>query len=146
MDNLHFIPNNILTIFYKELKKYKKDYQQYFNYIYIYMNYITHLIVYFLSVSMHMHVVTSQYMLIAKAQRKFNQILIEFSILCHVFHLIFNFVLSELLSIKIEEFKSNQILNWILIGVQFLVMCSSKLLIFVTNELLGANIEESKDA
>ena len=37
MDNLHFIPNNIniLTIFFKELTKYKNDYQQYLNYIYI---------------------------------------------------------------------------------------------------------------
>ena len=37
MDNLHFMPNNILTIFFKELTKYKNDYQQYFNYIYIYI-------------------------------------------------------------------------------------------------------------
>ena len=27
MDNLHFIPNNILTNFFKELTKYKNDYQ-----------------------------------------------------------------------------------------------------------------------
>ena len=27
MDNLHFIPNNILTIFFKELTKYKNNYQ-----------------------------------------------------------------------------------------------------------------------
>ena len=27
MENLHFIRNNILTIFFKELKKYKNDYQ-----------------------------------------------------------------------------------------------------------------------
>ena len=27
MDNLHFIPNNILTKFFKELTKYKNDYQ-----------------------------------------------------------------------------------------------------------------------
>ena len=27
MDNLHFILNNILTIFFKELTKYKYDYQ-----------------------------------------------------------------------------------------------------------------------
>ena len=26
MDNLHFIPNNILTKFFKELTKYKNDY------------------------------------------------------------------------------------------------------------------------
>ena len=36
MDNLHFIPNNILTKFFKKLTKYKNDYQQYLNYIYIY--------------------------------------------------------------------------------------------------------------
>ena len=40
MDNLHFIPNNILTKFFKELTKYKNDYQYYLNYIY--MNYIIH--------------------------------------------------------------------------------------------------------
>ena len=34
MDNLHFIPNNVLTKFFKELTKYKNDYQQYLNYIY----------------------------------------------------------------------------------------------------------------
>ena len=44
MDNLHFIPKNILTKFFKELIKYKNDNQQYLNYIY--MNYIMHLIVY----------------------------------------------------------------------------------------------------
>ena len=33
MDNLHFILNNILTKFFKELTKYKNDYQQYLNYI-----------------------------------------------------------------------------------------------------------------
>ena len=27
VDNLHFIPNNILTKFFKELTKYKNDYQ-----------------------------------------------------------------------------------------------------------------------
>ena len=37
MDNLHFVPNNILTIFFKKLTKYKNDYQQYLNYIYIYI-------------------------------------------------------------------------------------------------------------
>ena len=35
MDSLHFIPNNILTNFFKELTKYKNDYQQNLNYIYI---------------------------------------------------------------------------------------------------------------
>ena len=37
MDNLYFIPNNILTKFFKKLTKYKNDYQQYLNYIYIYI-------------------------------------------------------------------------------------------------------------
>ena len=48
-NNLHFIPNNVLIKFFKELTKYKNDNQQYLNYmyIYIYMNYIIHLIVYF---------------------------------------------------------------------------------------------------
>ena len=47
MDNLHFILNNILTIFFKELTKYKNDYQQYLNYIYYtYKNYVMHLIIY----------------------------------------------------------------------------------------------------
>ena len=31
----------------------------------------------------------------------------QFSIFCHVFHLIFNLVLSELLNVKIEESRSN---------------------------------------
>ena len=44
MDNLHFISNNILTNFFKKLTKYKNNYQQYLNYIY--MNYIMHFIVY----------------------------------------------------------------------------------------------------
>ena len=43
-DNLHFIPNNILINFVKEITKYKNDYQQYLNYIY--KNYIMHLIIY----------------------------------------------------------------------------------------------------
>ena len=43
MDNLYFILNNILTIYFKELTKYKNDYQLYLNYIY--KNYIMHLIV-----------------------------------------------------------------------------------------------------
>ena len=37
MDNLYFIPNNILTIFFKALIKYENDYQWYLNYIYIYI-------------------------------------------------------------------------------------------------------------
>ena len=44
MENLHFISNNILTKSFKELTKYKNDYQQYLNYLY--MNYIMHLIIY----------------------------------------------------------------------------------------------------
>ena len=62
----------------------------------------------------------------------------------HVSHLIFNFVLSELLSLKIEKSKSNYILNWILIGVQFFATCLSKFLIFVANELLGVKTKEYK--
>ena len=57
MKNLHFIPNNILTKFFKKLTKHKNDYQQYLNYIYN-LYYISYCI--FLSVSMHMHEVTSQ--------------------------------------------------------------------------------------
>ena len=34
MDNLHFILNNILTNYFKELIKYKNNYQQYLNYIF----------------------------------------------------------------------------------------------------------------
>ena len=44
MDNLHFIPNNVFAKFFKELTKYKNDYQQYLNYIY--RNYIMHFIIY----------------------------------------------------------------------------------------------------
>ena len=33
MDDLHFVSNNILTRIFKELIKYKNDYQQYLNYI-----------------------------------------------------------------------------------------------------------------
>ena len=44
MDNLHFIPNNILKKNFKQLTKYKNDNQQYLNYIY--RNYIMYLIVY----------------------------------------------------------------------------------------------------
>ena len=40
MENLNFIHNNILTKSFKELTKYKNDYQQY-------LNYIMHHIVYF---------------------------------------------------------------------------------------------------
>ena len=44
MDNLHFLHNSILTKLFKELTKYKNDYQQYLNYICT--NYIIHLNVY----------------------------------------------------------------------------------------------------
>ena len=58
MEILYFIPNNIPTNFFKELTKYKNDYQQYLNYIYIYkLYYVSYCIS--LSVSMHMHGVTS---------------------------------------------------------------------------------------
>ena len=54
MDNLHFLPNNILTRFFKELTKYKNDYIsivfKFYIYIYIYKNYIMHLNVYLLSI------------------------------------------------------------------------------------------------
>ena len=70
MDNLHFIPNKILTKNFKQLTKYKNDYQQYLNYVWE-LYYASYCI--FLNVSMHMHEVTSQYILIGKAQRKSNQ-------------------------------------------------------------------------
>ena len=44
MDNLHFVPNNIFTIIFKQLTKYKNDYQQYLNYIC--RNYTIHLNIY----------------------------------------------------------------------------------------------------
>ena len=72
MDNLHFIPNNIHTKFFKGLIKYKNDYQQYLNYIYIQELYYTSYCV-SLSVSINMHEVTNQFILIRKIQRKFNQ-------------------------------------------------------------------------
>ena len=59
MENLHFLPNNILTWFYKELTKYKNDYISIVFKLYIYRNYTMHLNVYFLSISMHMHGLTS---------------------------------------------------------------------------------------
>ena len=64
MENLHFILNNILTKFFKELTKYKNDYQQYLNYIYklYYASYCISL-----SVFMHMHEVISQFQLIYQA-------------------------------------------------------------------------------
>ena len=60
MDNLHFILNNILTKYFKDLTRYKNDYQKYLNYIYIYIYelYYTSCCI-SLSVLMHMHRVTS---------------------------------------------------------------------------------------
>ena len=58
MYNLHFIPNNIFKFFFKELTKYKNDYHQYLNYIYIYKLYYASYCI-SLNVSMHMHKVTS---------------------------------------------------------------------------------------
>ena len=55
MDNLHFLPNNILTRFFKELTKYKNDYISIIFKLYVYMNYTMHLNVYLLSISMHTH-------------------------------------------------------------------------------------------
>ena len=46
MENLHFISNNILTKFFKELTKYKNDYQQYLNFIYIYIGIILCILLY----------------------------------------------------------------------------------------------------
>ena len=51
---------------------------------------------------------------------------------------------NELLSVKIEKSKSNYIITWISIGVQFFTTCPSKFLIFVASELLGAKTKESK--
>ena len=61
MDNLHFLPNNIFTRFFKELTKYKNDYILivFKLYIYIYRNYTMYLNVYLLSIYIHMHEVTS---------------------------------------------------------------------------------------
>ena len=66
IDNLHFIPNNILTKFFKELTKYKNDYQQYLNYIYICVCVCVCVLYYAsycisLSVFIHIHRVTSQF-------------------------------------------------------------------------------------
>ena len=70
MDNLHFIPNNILTKFFKKLIKYKNDNQYYLNYIQE-LYYASYCI--FLSISMHMHEVTSQYIIIDEAERNSNK-------------------------------------------------------------------------
>ena len=71
IDNLHFIPNNILTNFFKELTKYKNDYQQYLNYIYIYELYYASYGI-SLNVFMHTHGVTSQYIIIGKIEKNSN--------------------------------------------------------------------------
>ena len=63
MDNLHFIPNNIniFTNFFKELTKYKNDYQQYLNYIYIYIQELYYTSYYIsLNAFMHMSDITCQ--------------------------------------------------------------------------------------
>ena len=57
MNNIHSLANNILTRLFKELKKYKNNYQKYLNYIR--KNYTMHLNVYILSISMHLHDVTT---------------------------------------------------------------------------------------
>ena len=51
---------------------------------------------------------------------------------------------NELLNVKIEEYKSNEIQNWISIGVQFSSTCPNKFLIFVTSELLGVKLKSLK--
>ena len=84
MDSLHFIPNNMLTKKFKELTKYKNNYQQYLNYIQE-LYYVSYCIS--LSVPMHMHEAISQYILIGKVQRKFNQNLNQNSILHYVVNL-----------------------------------------------------------
>ena len=50
MDNLHFLPNNILTKFFKELTKYKNDYISIVFKLYIYI---------YIYIFLHMHEVTS---------------------------------------------------------------------------------------
>ena len=57
---------------------------------------------------------------------------------------IFNFMPSELLSVKIKESEFNQILNWISTRVQFSATCPFIFLIFTASELLGEKTEESK--
>ena len=57
MDNLHFVPNNILTIIFIELTKYKNNFQYYLNYIC--RNYTIRLNVYLLNKFINIHGVTS---------------------------------------------------------------------------------------
>ena len=46
MDNLHFLPNNILTRFFKELTKYKNDYILIVFKLYIYIGIILCILMY----------------------------------------------------------------------------------------------------
>ena len=46
MDNLHFLPNNILTRFFKELTKYKNDYISIVFKLYIYIGIILYILMY----------------------------------------------------------------------------------------------------
>ena len=45
MDNLHFLPNNILTKFFKELTKYKNDYISIVFKLYIYIGIILYILI-----------------------------------------------------------------------------------------------------
>ena len=67
--------------------------------------------------------------------------LIGFSILRHVPHLIFNLVLSELLSVKIEE---SNIYIYIYIGFSILSNVPHLIFNLMPSELLSVKIEESK--
>ena len=58
MDNLHFLPNNIFTRFFKELTKYKNDHISIVFKLYLYRNYTMYLNVYLLSIFIHMHEIT----------------------------------------------------------------------------------------
>ena len=88
MDNLHFIPNNILTNFFKELTKYKNDYQYYLNYIYI--GIILCILLYIFKC---IHAYARGYKLVLNRVMVGCYISIYWSlILRHVSHLIFKFV------------------------------------------------------
>ena len=54
MDNLHFLPNNILINFFEELTKYENDYIvivfKLYIYIYIYIRIILRILIYFFKV------------------------------------------------------------------------------------------------
>ena len=62
----------------------------------------------------------------------------------HVPYLILKFLSNELLGAKINEYKFNHILNWILCKYSILCCVLYNFLIFVTSELLGAKTKESK--